>query len=158
MRSAQSPMLRSRFDYYYPPPPTTSITTTAAGVGVTPTASQSYYDNQNASLFGDPVPPSTGYMENLDNHLYGSLRRFNQKPNILDDFTTSRYFTPQNPNVISHIRENNNLTMDSSSGDDRDIRGRPNIIGDSVYGSNFHNRTNSASISNDFRANLDNFR
>lgn len=34
-----------------------------------------YYDNQNQSLFGDPVPPATDFLETLDNHLYGSLRR-----------------------------------------------------------------------------------
>lgn len=39
-----------------------------------------FYDNQNQSLFGDPVPPSNNFLETLDNHLYGSFRRNSSIP------------------------------------------------------------------------------
>lgn len=64
MRSSQthSPSVRSRYDYYY--------STLSPG-----SSAANFYDNQNLSLFGDPVPPATDFLETLDNHLYGSFRR-----------------------------------------------------------------------------------
>lgn len=62
MRSHLSPSLRSRHDYYYS---TLSPASSAAN----------FYENQNLSLFGDPVPPATDFLETLDNHLYGRFRR-----------------------------------------------------------------------------------
>lgn len=62
MRSHLSPTLRSRHDYYYS---TLSPASSAAN----------FYENQNLSLFGDPVPPATDFLETLDNHLYGRFRR-----------------------------------------------------------------------------------
>lgn len=56
-----------------------------------------FYDNQNQSLFGDPVPPATDFLETLDNHLYGSLRR---NPNV--------YNNNNNNNVIGNQHTNNN--------------------------------------------------
>lgn len=62
MRSSHSPSIRSRYDYYY----------SALSPG---SSAANFYDNQNLSLFGDPVPPATDFLETLDNHLYGSFRR-----------------------------------------------------------------------------------
>lgn len=62
MRSNLSPSLRSRYDYYYS---TLSPASSATN----------FYENQNLSLFGDPVPPATDFLETLDSHLYGSFRR-----------------------------------------------------------------------------------
>lgn len=60
MRSSHSPTIRSRYDYYY-----SSMSPASSAAN--------FYDNQ--SLFGDPVAPSTDFLETLDNHLYGSFRR-----------------------------------------------------------------------------------
>lgn len=129
MRSTHSPSLRSRYDYYYTNPPAVAT---------------NYFDNQNGSLFGDPVPPSTGFIENLDNHLYGSLRRNSLKKtsnnNLLD---ISGY--PRAYPIDSGLD-----TVRGSSG-----ISSPNVIGESIY-SDF-NRASTA-ITNEFRANLDNFR
>lgn len=62
MRSSHSPTIRSRYDYYY-----SSMSPASSAAN--------FYDNQNQSLFGDPVPPSNNFLETLDNHLYGSFRR-----------------------------------------------------------------------------------
>lgn len=70
MRSTQSPSLRSRYDYYY--------STLSPG-----SSAANFYDNQNLSLFGDPVPPATDFLETLDNHLYGSFRRNNSAGDLL---------------------------------------------------------------------------
>lgn len=130
MRSTHSPSLRSRYDYYYTNPPAVATT--------------NYFDNQNGSLFGDPVQPSTGFIENLDNHLYGSLRRNSLKKssnnNLLD---ISGY--PRAYPIDSGLD-----TVRGSSG-----ISSPNVIGESIY--NDFNRASTA-ITNEFRANLDNFR
>lgn len=76
MRSSHSPTIRSRYDYYY-----SSMSPVSSAAN--------FYDNQNQSLFGDPVPPSTDFLETLDNHLYGHLRResvSNHNSLFLDDF------------------------------------------------------------------------
>lgn len=135
MRSTQhSPSLRSRYDYYYSSPTSTSTATVATN----------FYENQHASLFGDPVPPSTGFLENLDNHLYGSFKRCNRNRShsaIFDNFPTSRYFQT----------ERDELNRPESRYSER--LSRPNLIEDSIYGSRI-----SSALSNDFRSNLDNFR
>lgn len=56
-----------------------------------------FYDNQNQSLFGDPVPPSTDFLETLDNHLYGSLRRSSSIiPNTASDVFIDDFIAAQN--------------------------------------------------------------
>lgn len=70
MRSTQSPSLRSRYDYYY--------STLSPG-----SSAANFYEHQNLSLFGDPVPPATDFLETLDNHLYGSFRRNNSAGDLL---------------------------------------------------------------------------
>lgn len=60
-----SSSLRSRYDYYYS---VTSPQSTALN----------YYDNQEASLFGDPVPPcssSSGFSDSFNSSLLGSFSR-----------------------------------------------------------------------------------
>lgn len=132
MRSTHSPSLRSRYDYYYTNPPA---------------ATTNYFDNQNGSLFGDPVPPSTGFIENLDNHLYGSLRRNSLKKtnnnNLLDISGYPRAYPLDSG--LDTIRGSSGISSGNS----------PNVIGESIY-SDF-NRASTA-ITNEFRANLDNFR
>lgn len=84
MRSSHSPTIRSRYDYYYS---SMSPASTAAN----------FYDNQNQSLFGDPVPPSTDFLETLDNHLYGSLRRSSSvAPNTASDVFIDDFLAAQN--------------------------------------------------------------
>lgn len=135
MRSTHSPSLRSRYDYYYTNPPTATTT--------------NYFDNQNGSLFGDPVPPSTGFIENLDNHLYGSLRRNSLKKtsnnNLLDISGYPRAYPLDSG--LDTIRGSSGIRSSGISS--------PNVIGESIY-SDF-NRASTA-ITNEFRANLDNFR
>lgn len=80
MRSSHSPTIRSRYDYYY-----SSMSPASSAAN--------FYDNQNQSLFGDPVPPSTDFLESLDNHLYGHLRREPPSQNnsiFLDDFMVAQ--------------------------------------------------------------------
>lgn len=80
MRSSHSPTIRSRYDYYY-----SSMSPVSSAAN--------FYDNQNQSLFGDPVPPSTDFLETLDNHLYGQLRResiSHSNSLFLDDFMAAQ--------------------------------------------------------------------
>lgn len=139
MRSTLSPTLRSRYDYYY----------SAMSPGSTAT---NFYENQNQSLFGDPVPPATDFLETLDNHLYGSLRRGSSAL-----ASTNASFLPELPRPVpiggNHLgsksgAETNNVQRIPLT-DRRDSN-------ETFYSYN-RNRTNS-SFSDDFRANLDNFR
>lgn len=83
MRSSHSPTIRSRYDYYYS--------------SMSPASSTAnFYDNQNQSLFGDPVPPATDFLETLDNHLYGSLRRSSNVYNHISN---------QNNNISSSVHQ-----------------------------------------------------
>lgn len=84
MRSSHSPTIRSRYDYYY-----SSMSPASSAAN--------FYDNQNQSLFGDPVPPSTDFLETLDNHLYGSLRRSSSiVPNTASDVFIDDFLAAQN--------------------------------------------------------------
>lgn len=84
MRSSHSPTIRSRYDYYY-----SSMSPASSAAN--------FYDNQNQSLFGDPVPPSTDFLETLDNHLYGSLRRSSSiQPNTASDVFIDDFIAAQN--------------------------------------------------------------
>lgn len=89
MRSSHSPTIRSRYDYYY-----SSMSPASSAAN--------FYDNQNQSLFGDPVPPSTDFLETLDNHLYGTLRR-----------SSSVY---SNSNNISNASNINNNAVSNGNG------------------------------------------
>lgn len=90
MRSNLSPSLRSRYDYYYS---TLSPASSATN----------FYENQNLSLFGDPVPPATDFLETLDSHLYGSFRR-----SSFGDSTTTSTSTTLPP---VHPHPNNGSAM-----------------------------------------------
>lgn len=60
-----SSSLRSRYDYYY------GLSSPHAS------AATSFYDNQHASLFGDPVPPpsTSSITDSLNSQLYSSFSR-----------------------------------------------------------------------------------
>lgn len=141
MRSTLSPTLRSRYDYYYSAMSTASTAT-------------SFYENQNQSLFGDPVPPATDFLETLDSHLYGSLRR-----------GSSTTFASNNVPILPELQrpvpiggnhmgpksgtETNNYIQRIPLTDRRDSN-------ETFY--SYNRKRSSSSFSDDFRANLDNFR
>lgn len=139
MRSTLSPTLRSRYDYYYSAMSPASTAT-------------NFYENQNQSLFGDPVPPATDFLETLDNHLYGSLRRGSSA------LTSSNVsFLPELPRPVpiggNHLgpmpgTENKNIQRIPLT-DRRDSN-------ETFY--SYNRKRSSSSFSDDFRANLDNFR
>lgn len=142
MRSTNSSSLRSRYDYYYSSP--TSATSTAA---------TNYYENQHASLFGDPVPPSTGFLENLDSHLYGRFRQFSgttksNNSTLFDDYSShARYYNQAKETFRPESRATSEITASNY---------RPHVIENSIYGSEFPRST--SAVSSDFRANLEHFR
>lgn len=140
MRSALSPTLRSRYDYYYSAMSPASTAT-------------NFYENQNQSLFGDPVPPATDFLETLDNHLYGSLRRGSSALSS----TNVTSFLPELPRPVpiggNHLgpktgTETNNIQRIPLT-DRRDSN-------ETFY--SYNRKRSSSSFSDDFRANLDNFR
>lgn len=95
MRSSHSPTIRSRYDYYY-----SSMSPASSAAN--------FYDNQNQSLFGDPVPPSNNFLETLDNHLYG----FRRNSSIPTTTNNSEYAV--GPGVVG----GRGVGMASSSGGD----------------------------------------
>lgn len=153
MRSQLSPSLRSRYDYYY-----SSMSPASSAVN--------YYENQNQSLFGDPVPPSTDFLESLDSHLYGSLRRGSTF------FAEHQFVRPpqQQQQQLSHLSHHqpqsttafveNYLRNSNSTGSDSLGRNMPpderTVQDESFYGG-YRKRSNS-SYSDDIRSNLDSFR
>lgn len=80
-----------------------------------------YYDNQCSSLFGDPVPPaSNDFLDNVDNHLYSSLRRNSLRNSygLLDEFPRYNSFATQRGNPPSLSRQqisSANSTINSPS-------------------------------------------
>lgn len=111
-----------------------------------------FYDNQNQSLFGDPVPPSTDFLETLDNHLYGSFRR-------TSNLSTSDG-APSNDAFIDDFMDaqNNAHRLHMSAKRQKD-RSAPSP-GDSTFRDEFRfdaKRRSSSSYSDEFRANLDAF-
>lgn len=110
-----SSSLRSRYDYYY------GLSSPRASAATT------FYDNQHASLFGDPVPPpsTSSFSDSLNSQLYSSFSRhidqkmalsyqkadlwsnnknyYRQRPSTLADSNRS-----DSPNTISTI-ENTTL-------------------------------------------------
>ncbi|KAJ6647549.1 Protein stum [Pseudolycoriella hygida] len=139
MRSTLSPTLRSRYDYYY----------SAISPGST---AINFYEHQNQSLFGDPVPPATDFLETLDSHLYGSLRR---SSSALTSNNAS--FLPELPRPVpiggNHLApitgtETNNVQRIPLT-DRRDSN-------ETFF--SYDRKRSSSSFSDDFRANLDNFR
>lgn len=102
MRSSHSPTIRSRYDYYY-----SSMSPSSSAAN--------FYDNQNQSLFGDPVPPSTDFLETLDNHLYGSLRRSSSLHHHNDNNTNNNInYIDNNHNQSQYIHQNSNVKSNSA--------------------------------------------
>ncbi len=140
MRSTLSPTLRSRYDYYYSAMSPASTAT-------------NFYENQNQSLFGDPVPPATDFLETLDNHLYGSLRRgssalaSNNVP-FLPELQRPAPIGGNHLGPKSGTESNNNFQRIPLT-DRRDSN-------ETFY--SYNRNRSSSSFSDDFRANLDNFR
>lgn len=138
MRSSHSPTIRSRYDYYY------------SSLSMSPVSSAAnFYDNQNQSLFGDPVPPSNDFLETLDNHLYGSLRRKSiTSPNASESFIDDFMFAQNNAHRL-------NMTTSTAAGRVKDRSAPP---GDTTVRDQFRydvKRRSSSSFSDEFRANLD---
>lgn len=102
MRSNLSPSLRSRYDYYYS---TLSPASSATN----------FYENQNLSLFGDPVPPATDFLETLDSHLYGSFRRSSFGESVTTSTTSVHHLPPLPQNGGHHPAVSYNV-LDELSG------------------------------------------
>ena len=147
MRSTQSPSLRSRYDYYY----------SALSPG---SSAVNFYENQNLSLFGDPVPPATDFLETLDNHLYGSFQRTSSSSDNNNHAVENNKQMPIPYNSRDYIR----VVSSSGSGSGSSMRktsqlssdDRINIIGNNV-GSNMETfqsfrKRSISSFSDDVRA------
>lgn len=131
MRSSHSPNIRSRYDYYY-----SSMSPASSAIN--------FYDNQNQSLFGDPVPPSTDFLETLDNHLYGSFRKN----------STLEQPTPSDTFIEDFIAAQNRLRI--QSGRDKTNNNKPYHTD---YQNTDHNRQSISSYSDELlRANEEVFR
>lgn len=139
MRSSHSPTIRSRYDYYY-----SSMSPASSAAN--------FYDNQNQSLFGDPVPPSTDFLETLDNHLYGSFRR---PSNISSECTTTN-----DAFIDDFMDAQNNAHRLRLSAKRKQDRSAPSPTVDSTFRDEFRTdakRRSSSSFSDEFRANLHTF-
>lgn len=109
-----------------------------------------FYDNQNQSLFGDPVPPSTDFLETLDNHLYGSFRR---GPNVNTTDCSNDAFIDDFMDA-----QNSGHRLQMSAKHRTHDRSAP--LRDSTYRNEFrydNKRRSSSSFSDEFRANLDTY-
>lgn len=168
MRSTHSPSVRSRYDYYY--------STLSPG-----SSAANFYDNQNLSLFGDPVPPATDFLETLDNHLYGSFRRNSSGggaaggdgSSVYGGLAESRPPIPYNrefirimsstssagsSSIIRPVSVNPSSIMSPSiiAGEDRTVPLINGLLRDEARMS--YQKRASSSFSDDFRVNLDMFR
>lgn len=169
MRSTHSPSVRSRYDYYY--------STLSPG-----SSAANFYDNQNLSLFGDPVPPATDFLETLDNHLYGSFRRNSsgggggvasgdgsvygamaeRRPQIPYNREFIRIMSSTSSagssSIIRPVSVNPSSIMSPSTipGEDRTVPLINGLLRDEAR-MNFQKRS-SSSFSDDYRVNLDMFR
>lgn len=125
-----------------------------------------FYDNQNQSLFGDPVPPSTDFLETLDNHLYGSFRRGSSThPNASGPTTGAIECT--NDAFIDDFMDAQNSAhrLQMSAKHHRPAKAKdrsapPAAAGDSAFRDEFrfdNKRRSSSSFSDEFRANLDTY-
>lgn len=144
MRSSHSPTIRSRYDYFY-----SSMSPELSGTNL--------YDNQNQSLFGDPVTRSTDFLETLDNHLSGERRRRRNsqlsseciKKNVfMNDYIDSQnneHRSQMSPNYVKNTSISPDNPMESTFHDDynRDSKRR--------------SRCFSSSFTDELRANLDAF-
>lgn len=158
MRSSHSPTIRSRYDYYY-----SSMSPASSAAN--------FYDNQNQSLFGDPVPPSNNFLETLDNHLYGSFRRNSNLSNsecavgtvvgtmapspvpLPNDAFIDDFMTAQNSAHHLHMSANKRKS-------DRSATVTPVDGGSTAFRNEFRfdaKRRSNSSFSDEFRANLDAF-
>lgn len=139
MRSSHSPTIRSRYDYYY-----SSMSPASSAAN--------FYDNQNQSLFGDPVPPSTDFLETLDNHLYGSFRRGSKRSSdacvnneaFIDDFMDAQ-------NNAHRLYMSAHRKKDRSAPPHEDSTFRNELRYD------VPKKRSSSSFTDEFRANLDAF-
>lgn len=140
MRSTLSPTLRSRYDYYYSAMSPASTAT-------------NFYENQNQSLFGDPVPPATDFLETLDSHLYGTLRRGSSALT-----SNNASFLPELPRPVpiggNHF--NGPISGKETSNIQRIPLTDRRDSNETFY--SYNRKRSSSSFSDDFRANLDNFR
>lgn len=143
MRSSHSPTIRSRYDYYY-----SSLSPASSAAN--------FYDNQNQSLFGDPVPPVTDFIETLDNHLYGSFRR----GSTLSPITCSNDAFIEDFLVAQNKAHRLNMSAKRKS---PQLASSSPIPNDSMFQRNDEYRLSSGkrrsntSFSDEFRANLDTF-
>lgn len=155
MRSSHSPTIRSRYDYYY-----SSMSPASSAAN--------FYDNQNQSLFGDPVPPSNNFLETLDNHLYGSFRRNSSSIPPSSEFAgggtgmvgdrgsmaSAAIAVPNDAFIDDFMDAQNNAHHLHMSGNKRKSE-RPAVTPvDQLFDSK---RRSSSSFSDEFRANLDAF-
>ncbi|XP_055314698.1 protein stum [Sitodiplosis mosellana] len=150
MRSSHSPTIRSRYDYYY-----SSMSPASSAAN--------FYDNQNQSLFGDPITPSMDFLETLDNHLYGSFRRGSShtvpvppaavectNEAFIDDFMDAQNSAHRLQMSAKH-HHHQRPSKDRSA---------PPAPGDSAFRDEFrfdNKRRSSSSFSDEFRANLDTY-
>lgn len=148
MRSSHSPTIRSRYDYFHAP--------------MSPELSGSnLYDNQNQSLFGDPVSRSTDFLETLDNHLYGGERRRRRSSQLSSSDCMNKnafmndYIESQNNNEHRLQMPPNYVKNTSSTS--------PNSVIDSTFHDDYQcdakrrSRCFSSSFTDELRANLDPF-
>lgn len=125
-------LYRSRYDYYYSTPSAPSVSNAL-----------NYFENQNVSLFGDPVLTNE-LTENFDNHLYESLRRNIDKNITDDDFSSNR---------TSNIRGRNRGRRNSNFSN-RDFNYKPSSAhssslsqtSDTLVNNNYENNNQSSSI------------
>lgn len=160
MRSSHSPTIRSRYDYYY-----SSMSPASSAAN--------FYDNQNQSLFGDPVPPSNNFLETLDNHLYGSFRRNSSIPTNSSEYavgtgvvtgssgmanvggmTPAAIPVPNDAFIEDFMDAQNNAHHLHMSANKRKSERSAVTPVDQLFDSK---RRSSSSFSDEFRANLDAF-
>lgn len=144
MRSTHSPTIRSRYDYYY-----SSMSPASSAAN--------FYDNQNQSLFGDPVPPSTDFLETLDNHLYGSFRRGSNIPLPINECANNDAFIDDFMDA-----QNSGHKLRMSAKHRQKDRSAPCGDGSTTFRDEFrfdnnNKRRSSSSYSDEFRANLETY-
>lgn len=113
MRPVHSPTIRSRYDYFYNMLPATlgqggvggGMMAEGAPVLVPGLNCSNFYDNQQADLFGDPIPPPppTGFVDNYESELMydpGGGR----SPSVQYHYPSSSPAHAQHPPVVVRAR------------------------------------------------------
>ncbi|XP_055373034.1 protein stum [Condylostylus longicornis] len=92
-----------------------------------------YFDNQNVSLFGDPVqyPPQEEFLENLDRNLYRGFRSNSNAASLLEDFPKS--------NIYGEMKHDEETGIRAISGNIRGKTFDPGVIHQTNPGSLFRN-------------------